>query len=418
MRILIISFAYPPLNAIGAFRASKISKYLTEMGHDVHVLSANSNVTGAKSDLELEEGRIHYVDYFDLYSYISPLIESKFKVLSFLGRGLRYFISPGSNRLPDWRRALWVSPAYRKGVELIKEHNIDLIYSSSSPPACSIIASKLAKQCNVRWISEFRDAWCLNPYNTRSRIAHLLECRYEKKILSPAEALVTVSKPIAKVLSKMHNKVCHVIFNAYDKEDYSTKENVEKDKFTIVHTGSIYPGKRDPTPLFKALSTMIANDPTIADLVEVNLYGHRQERLLKPVVDNLGIASIVNFKGGVSKAESIKAQKKATILLLLTWNNRIAEGTITGKLFEYIAAARPILALSYPGVIKEVLESDNMGVVINETEHIKSFLLESIQHWKKEEMSLGGYNDNLGAREKYNWNHQVSKLSKILQNGN
>ena len=136
------------------------------------------------------------------------------------------------------------------------------------------------------------------------------------------------------------------------------------------------------------------------------------------MVDNLGIASIVNFKGGVSKAESIKAQKKATILLLLTWNNRIAEGTITGKLFEYIAAARPILALSYPGVIKEVLESDNMGVVINETEHIKSFLLESIQHWKKEEMSLGGYNDNLGAREKYNWNHQVSKLSKILQNGN
>ena len=187
------------------------------------------------------------------------------------------------------------------------------------------------------------------------------------------------------------------------------------EKFTIVHTGSIYPGKRDPGALFEALSEMLSEDASLAESIEVNLYGQRQERLLKPIIDRLGISPMVNFKGSVSKLESIQAQKRATLLLLLSWNNKIAEGTVTGKLFEYIAAGRPILALSYPGVIKKVLESDNIGVVINDSENIQSFLSSAIEHWKNKEMSLGGYNNVEESREKYNWNYQVSKLSSIIE---
>ena len=124
---------------------------------------------------------------------------------------------------------------------------------------------------------------------------------------------------------------------------------------------------------------------------------------------------MIHFMGRVSKSESISAQKRAVLLLLLTWNNPIAEGTVTGKLFEYIAASRPILAIAYPGVIKEVLEGNSMGKVINNSDEIQLFLRSAIADWKSGDMSLGGYNSNEKMRQKFSWDHQASKLNSIFE---
>jgi hypothetical protein len=152
------------------------------------------------------------------------------------------------------------------------------------------------------------------------------------------------------------DKKVHTIINGFDPDLQNPGAGVS-DKFMIVYTGVLYQGKRDPEPLFQAISELIKSGKVCSSDVKIQFYGTDDEWLINDI-KKYKLENVIKVCGSISREESILEQRKAQVLLLLTWNHPAEKGVYTGKLFDYLAARRPILALGIPGsVIEGLLKS-------------------------------------------------------------
>jgi glycosyltransferase involved in cell wall biosynthesis len=191
-----------------------------------------------------------------------------------------------------------------------------------------------------------------------------LERYIETKTLSRAAVLVTVSEPLKCKLQQLHNKPVAVVLNGYDPADYPnyTTEPSSHLPLRIVYTGRIYPGKQDPTPLLSALERLLQSGRISMSEVRVDFYGpnpHAMHGVAKhfPIV-----RPMLRIHGEVSHTEALALQTAADALLLLAWTNPHEKSLYTGKVFEYLGARRPILAIGpRGGVLDELFEETRPG---------------------------------------------------------
>lgn len=414
--VLIISFAYPPRNSIGSTRISKMSKSLADNGYNPIIITAPKGNSEDDSPIEIPEKNIHRVEFFDIWILINYLCKRELIFIRFLGKILKYFIPFGSNRMPERRLFFWRKSAYKTACAIIATNNIDFIYSSSSPPGTAIIASKLSEKYSIPWVVEFRDLWTKNPYDTRNRVHQYLEEKYEKKIIKNARAIVTVSNPLKEVMEKMHNKPSFIIYNGYDPAEYNFEKLKFGVKFKIIHTGTIYEGKRDPSNLFRALNILENRSFNLLKNTEIEFYGNGLEKILGPLIKKFKVEEYVKIKGRIQRKDILDRQISAAILLLLTWNDEKAKGTLTGKLFEYIGSKRPIIACSYEkGAVNELMSECNIGIVSNDPEQLADFLEDKLVRWDNKDYNLG-YDFNSIDTGKYTRENQTKKLIEIFEN--
>ena len=373
--ILIISFAYPPLPAIGSRRIAMIAKELHSNGYVPHVITAKNPPQTHDIKSFIPEENVHHVNWFDIWQLKHTL--EKYKLTKILGKILGYFFPFGSNILPERRRFFWIQPAVKKGLELIKKHNIELIYSSYTPPASIRIAAKLKEESGIPWINEYRDLWTGNPYLNLSEKQKAKNYKKEKELISKADALVTVSEPLKRELIVLHKKPTFVIYNGIDQLATTSGNKATSKKIKIVYAGTIYKGKRDPLPLFLALKRLKEKDNSLYNLFKVDFYGPAMEKLLYKDVIDTGVGDVVSLKQPVSHKEILDIQANANILLLLGWNNIADEGVLTGKIFEYLGMYKPILAMGYKnGAMDVVLKETKTGRIINSPEEICNYLID------------------------------------------
>ncbi len=401
--VLIISFAYPPLNYPGSIRVSKITKNLIELGFNPIVITAKSGFLETKSNLEIPIENIHYVDWFDPYVFINKMLNNKNFFFKIIGKVLKYLIPFGTTRLPELRRQFWRKPAIKKSLLLINKYKIDFIYSSSSPPSSAIIASAIARKKKIIWFAEFRDPWTQNPYNPKNILHTYFERKYEKYILKNANRIITISKTMASDFEKIHRKKTLVVYNGFDESDYKLKNKKSK-KFTIVHTGSIYGDKRDPSKLFEAIKSLKDENYIFYNKINIQFYGSNLKKVLNPLIKKYRIEDRVSIFSKIDKDKINVIQKNSNILLLLAWNNVLAKATLTAKIFEYVGAKRPILAQGYEfGEIANFLKKYDCGKLINKPAQITIFIKKCINDWHNK-------NNNFGF--KFNG---VSKFKRISQ---
>ena len=206
----------------------------------------------------------------------------------------------------------------------------------------SSVAWKLSKKHGVPWVAEMRDLWTLSPYLNLPKWRLSLEKKLEKIILRTAIGFVTVSEPLARDLRTLVDRPVEVINNGFDPKDYPEKKSTNNSnaKIKIIHTGTIYPGKRDPSILFKALNRLGQEK----DKFSVEFYG-RYTGFLKLLIEKYNLSQNVSIYASVDHKTSLQLQSEAEITLLLLWDNHKEEGSFTGKFFEYIGAQRPILVI-------------------------------------------------------------------------
>ena len=400
--ILYISFAYPPIGAVGSIRSAKITKYLYENGWIPHVVAGVpfSSPSAMNLQKEIPSHFVHHISFFDPMRFshpkgidhlsdnpLNPIInqfhEPTWKKVAkclnnnrTIGNISKHFIPMSITRMPD-RRFTWIKPAYKACMDILRQENIDLIFSSSSPPSCAIVASMVQKKSDLPWIAEFRDLWSRNHVDIKTRLFSWIEEKYERRVLKNASALVTVSEPFRQELIDLHNKPAYVIYNGFDVKDFENDVPLLK-TFTITYTGSIYKYLQDPSPLFKAIAILKERDPPIVKNLKVKFFGKGYEKLIDFLAKSFDIEDYVSFCGEVDCLSAITAQKESSLLLLLEWNDPSAKGVIPGKLFEYLASGRPILAIGFPGAIYEMLKKTNSGILLNDSEEIVKFLRKSI----------------------------------------
>jgi len=167
-----------------------------------------------------------------------------------------------------------------------------------------------------------------------------------------------------------------------------------------------------PEPLFQAISELIMSGKICSSDIEIQFYGTDDEWLFIDI-KKYQLEKIINVHGPISREESIHEQRKAQVLLLLTWNHPTEKGVYTGKLFDYLAAQRPILAMGIPGsVIEELLDETQAGVYVSSIEKLKNAILSYYQEYKL--TGKVSYKGNPVEIEKYSHREMARKFAGVL----
>jgi glycosyltransferase involved in cell wall biosynthesis len=430
-KALFISYYFPPDNAIGAVRIGKFSKYISEFGWNPIVLTVNrSDGQDTSLPVEIDESRIVRTSYYILRDLISKnsLTQSSFASNSsprkskFRCGAIVSTIDKLSKQVSNfpvidellYQPMGWYKPAVKAGIEIIKTHDIKVIFSSYYPAVSHIIAAKLNKLYGIPWVAEYRDPWSNNPYSNKIQPFSFLQNIWEKQTIKNCTTLVTVSPVMADGLKKMHSMKTVIIPNGFDEDDYKYCVSTTY-KFSITYTGSIYPGKRDPSALFQALKELKQENLVSSRDIEVRFFGENIRKYITQIAEKYGILDLLMIGDNIPFKESINKQMESTILLLLSWNDQRDAGTITGKIYEYFGARRPILALAYPdGEIDKLLKQTGSGVVSNRPEVIKTLILTWLGEFKKEGKIITDFHPHLNIINGLTRKRQTQELAEVF----
>jgi glycosyltransferase involved in cell wall biosynthesis len=391
MRLLAFSYFFPPHNSIGAVRVGKTMKYLHAAGVDVRVVSAGDQPLQATLPLEIPEDRVTYTRWVDVNAPALLLAGGRSRIQA---QGYAFRQKPGLvSRLSGWYRAVvnvpdaqigWLPFAMRAGERLIAERRPDLLFASHSPATALIAASRLSRRHGIPWVADLRDLWMENHDYIPGGLRGVLERKLERRILESASGLVTVSEPLADTLRRKVNVPVEVVTNGFDPPDFpDTAPPVDRSApLRLVYTGIIYPGRYDPTALFAAMR-MVGDEGVD---VRVSFYGRYNGRALQEMAEAAGVAGQVQVNEPVAYRESLRLQREADVLLLLTWKDPTQPGEFSGKLFEYLGAGRPVLASGWGGnVAGQLVRARGAGVVADEPEEVAA----QLRRWADEKRRTG-----------------------------
>lgn len=314
---------------------------------------------------------------------------------------------------PDGERG-WGSIAVEAGGGILRNEGIDAIISSSPPVTSHVIANKLKRQYKIPWVAELRDLWSQNANYSYGRVRNLVDRRLELRILSDTSALITVSRPWVEKLRLLHRgKPTYEITNGFDPKEVNTPPAPLTGKFTITYTGHIYPGKQAPSKLFVALRELISDRTMDSSDIEVRFYGHKKEWLTREI-EEYGLHGIVKQYGVVPRQVSFQKQRESQILLILNWEDRQERGVYPLKIFEYLAAKRPVLATGGLGddVIKELLDETRAGLYGATVESIKNVLSDLYAEYRLK--GKIGYYGNGEKIKKYSYREIARRFAEIL----
>ena len=242
-------------------------------------------------------------------------------------------------------RVLAYRPMLRMGMKLCTERGVQLIVATSPPEVNLAVARALSRRVRVPWVADFRDLWFHDMLLYRSRLAAWLSGPLNRRLVKNASVLVTVSEGLQRRLSQYLGREVVLSYNGFFAERPEARPVGAADgKKHIVYTGRLYPGKRDPEPLLRALASLRASAAQAYRSIAVDFYGY-DDPWLRGLIGRHGVQDCVRLHGFVPYRESVALQRAADVLLFLDWTDASAEGVLTGKLFEYLGSRRPILAI-------------------------------------------------------------------------
>lgn len=394
MRILIISYFFPPYNNIGAVRVGKLAEYWLRAGHDVRIVTAADQPTPANLSMDLPEDRITYTAWINVNWLPEMMLGGRGRVASqgfttnksFLAK--LGFLYKTIFNFPDGQIGWWPF-GYKAADKLIQDGwHPDFIYASAKPAAPLLIARKLAAKYGIPWVAEFRDLWTDDHNYSYPEFRRRIERSIEKSLLASASALVTVSESLAEKLRRKYSQPVAVITNGFDPEDYCDPPITglgphADDTLNIIYTGMIYSGKQDITPLFSALAKL--RDP---NKVHVYFYGRYLNELTQ-LASQYGVEHMITVLPAIPHKQAIQMQMQADILLLLLWNDPAERGIYTGKLFEYFGARHPILAIgAHRDAASELIQERKAGTISNDPDEIA----EQLKAWiERKESNKAGF---------------------------
>lgn len=287
----------------------------------------------------------------------------------------------------------------------------DVLLSSHGPPSAHLIASYLARRRRIPWVADYRDLWTGNPQEYRSQGARTAAAYLERYCLRHVKACVTVSSPLAERLSTMTHAPVSIVENGWEPDEFKAP-SCASERFTILHAGTLYPQTRNPEPILAAVSRLIQGGHILSRELCLRFLGPPSSTL-KEAVRRYRLQAVVDVSQ-VSRDQAIQGMRDADVLLLLEWLDPRGAGALTGKLFEYLGARRPILAWCHPAsAIKEVLRSTNRGTSVSSIEDVERELGRFIAQWRRG----GSWRDDLPIEPalRYSRLEQAKRLECVLR---
>jgi len=357
-RVLLVSYYFPPLAGSGVFRPLRLARHLPAAGWEVTVLAV-----GAKARVLRDEALLREVPARTRVERTASL-EPRTLLLALNRLGLRSLsrrIEPWL-RIPDDQRG-WVPFAVRRARRALRARPHDAVLTTSGPTSAHLVGLALARRLRVPWVADFRDEWTTNPYVRYPTAWHRrFNERLEREVLSESDRVVCVSAPwLDNLRSRAPGappEKFRVLPNGYDAAHFAGFPGERPDRFRIVYTGTFY-GHRSPRVFLEALDGIVRENRIPAHDLEVVLVGHTAgaAELGGPTARGVRVIEQRPFH------ETLDHLRGAAVLLLVIPPEGGA-GNHTGKLFNYLAAGRPILALApVPNVAVDLILESRSGVV-------------------------------------------------------
>jgi glycosyltransferase involved in cell wall biosynthesis len=423
-KVLIISYYWPPSGGPGVQRWLKFVKYLPEFEiHPVIYIPKNPRypITDSSLNQEIPENITIYKNkIFEPYFYAGFLSKKKTKQISsgvisdenpsFIEKVLLWI--RGNMFIPDARK-YWIKPSVRFLTGIIKKEGIDTIITTGPPHSLHLIGLELKKNLDIKWLADFRDPWTSIGYHTKLRLTKASQRKHrqlEKEVANGCDKLLVTSNTTKAEFELITTNPVHVITNGYDIPESELPFSALDKKFTLSHIGSLLTG-RNPENLWKVLSEIISENETFRKVFQLNLIGVVGQDVLNCINDN-GLEFYTRIIEYVTHEEAVNYQRKSQLLLLAEIDSPQTRGIIPGKLFEYLAAKRPILAIGpeqWEG--GEIVKSTNSGIVCNynSVADLKAVILKWFHLYQQGNLMVSSVNI-----KEYNRKTLTAKLAELL----
>ena len=339
-RVLLIAFHYPPASeSSGIQRTLKFSQYLPEHGWTPAVLSAHPRVYDRVSSEQLAEvpAGMPVLRAFALDTA---------RHLSIAGR------YPRALALPD-RHVSWALGGIVQGMALIRRFRPDVLWSTYPIASAQLIGATLARLTGLPWVADLRDSMTEDEY-PRDPVQRASFLKLEKRVVTHAARVVFTTPGARAMYAARYPEVpperWTVIENGFDEENFTRAAGREppprsdRARVRLVHSGVLYPSERDPRPFFDALAALKARGVVDAERLCVVLRYTGHDALHRSEIERRGIQDLIELAPPVPYEAALAEQLAADGLLLFQAAN--CNHQIPAKLYEYLRAGRPILALT------------------------------------------------------------------------
>jgi glycosyltransferase involved in cell wall biosynthesis len=413
MKLLLVTLYFPPAGGGGVQRPLKFASHLPAHGIETHVLAPDDpKWVHEDADLPLPtQAWVHRA------RYVGPRgrrLADELHGRSGLDLAVRRASTLGRRLLLPDENVTWNATAIPKAIQIVRSEGIDVVLTTSPPASVHLIGAAVKRATGVKWVADLRDSIALHAHRSaegigarakqkaRAGVAHLV-ARKADAIVTAAEAITTETRglsPAGRLVT---------IPNGCDFDDFAGLEHARGDRLRITHAGSFF-GKRDPKPFLRALAASGLEDVTVRFLGDFRPAD-------REAVHALGLEGRVELIPHVPRRESLRLQRESDVLLLLIPEaGGRGRGVLSGKVFEYIAAERPILAVVPPdGAAAQLVRDANVGVVAapEDVDAIRDALADLHARWRAGK--LDGTPLSQAWRDRLSRGSRVEELAELLR---
>lgn len=426
-KVLLITYYWPPSGGAGVQRVLKLVKYLRQNNWEPVIYTADEaeypilDVSLAK---DIPEGvTVIRKKLWEPYSFYKKFIGQKKdqKVYSgFLSENKKSSFTQkvsiwirGNFFIPD-ARCFWIKPSVQFLSEYLKQNPVDAIISSGPPHTTHLIARGVKRKTKLPWIADFRDPWTQIDFYGQLMLTSIADSKHkrlERSVLKEADKVITVSWNWAKDLEKIGQRKIEIITNGFDEDDFSEIDSTQPaTKFSMSHIGSLN-GDRNAENFWVALKELCNEDAQFKTDLIIRLIGKNDFSVYQSIEQN-GLNNQLEKIEYIPHSETGKYQQRSSVLLLFLNNTPNVLGIIPGKLFEYLAARRPILVIGNSnGDSARIVTETNAGAIcdFDEKEKMKATIKDFYTRWKKNELTVSA-----AAIEKYSRKTIAQKFAVLL----
>ena len=357
-RLLIITYYWPPTGGSGVQRWVKFSKYLPQYGWQPVVYTPENPEQLARDESLLadipacaEVVKTHITEPYEFYrrltggkkgeGEVNPVNAQKKNWKQRLSLWVR-----GNCFIPDPRIG-WVRPSVRFLKKYLAEHPVDAVVTTGPPHSVHLIGLGLKKALGLRWIADFRDPWTEMFYYKHLGLSPAADRRHhrlEQAVLDGADTVISVSPPVAADFQSKTKTPVVLITNGFDEDDFdASAPQRPRTKTRLVHTG-LFAADGNPLNLWDALRSRCEADPEFRSRLEIRLAG-KVDAAITEAVRARGLGDNLVELGYLPHDETVREQLAADILLLPLRREPEYAKVLPGKIFEYLAARRPVLGI-------------------------------------------------------------------------